>query len=101
MDVLDLVVPEPSRVAELVRATSSGDDALYALGDVPFARAWDVDGLDLDYRLPSLATDLSGCTVLRVERALTDAVRRAHREARRDTFDLGAALRTVLGAQPY
>lgn len=101
MDVLDLVVPELGRIEGLVRLSQGDDDALYALAGTPFARVWETDALDLDYRLPSLSTDLSGCAVLRVERSLLDTIQRARRLGSSAEFDLAGVLRAVLNPQPY
>jgi hypothetical protein len=102
MDVLDLVIPDPTRVIGLVRVERNpSEDVEYQWNGHTLAHAWSIDDLDDEYRLPSLVTDLGGCTVLRIDREVLDAASRAHREDVRSPFSLEEALRAVLDPQPY
>ena len=104
MNVLDLVIPEAARVDGLVRlerAHGSEDDPAYEWHGHALAHAWSVDELDVAYRLPSVVTDLGGCTVLRIDRDVLDAASRARHADVRSPFSLEDALRAVLAPQPY
>lgn len=102
MDVLDLVIPDPARVAGLARVDRAhGSTDAYHWNGHALAHAWSTDELDDAYRLPSLVTDLGGCTVLSIDREVLDAARREHQEDARSPFSLEEALRAVLDPQPY
>lgn len=102
MDILDLVIPDPARVAGLVRVERAGGETdAYEWNGHALAHAWNVDELDDEYRLPSVVTDLEGCTVLSIDRDVLDAAWRERHEDIRSPFSLEEALRAVLEPQPY